>query len=278
MAVGGKPFGWGLKPQLPVIAWGNPLARGLVFDANFHQRAPGIITDLASKTILTPASDVSAMTGPYGAELSFKTITYAAKYAGATPAAVNSLTTLSIECLYFPRNALSTTNYLLVKRQGESWIPGSTYFYIVDNRTDGVVHLYSDWATTQGRWALSNVTVGRWHHVVITYNYAATSDDPLGYLNGIPVTVDEWTAPSGSKGTDAATVAIGGDQTGGGRAGDFEISYIRIWNRILSPYEARSLYENPWRIYKQASAPLFGYKKPLSLIHSPYHQQHLLVR
>src|SRR5262245_54205167 len=62
--------------------------------------------------------------------------------------------------------------------------------------------------TTDGRWTCPR-SLNVWEHHVVTYNYGATTNDPVVYVNGATVTVTETQTPVGTLGTDTSDLFIG---------------------------------------------------------------------
>jgi hypothetical protein len=84
-----------------------------------------------------------------------------------------------------------------------------------------------------GAWSIAKPSTGAWHNLVVTYDYGATTNDPVIYLNGVSQTVTERQAPSGSPTNDASTLRLGANATPG-EYHDGRFAEFAIWNRILS--------------------------------------------
>jgi hypothetical protein len=59
--------------------------------------------------------------------------------------------------------------------------------------------------------------------------------------------------PAGALVTDTAQLLIG-QFPGQSFGATMDVEYVRVWNRILTPQETRSLAGNPWQIYRQPPA------------------------
>jgi hypothetical protein len=97
--------------------------------------------------------------------------------------------------------------------------------------------------TTSGIWRTTNneCTLGTWHHIAITYNYASTANDPIIYINGISVPITETTTPSGSFGS--ITGFILGNTNALPRSLNGYISDFRSYNNILTATQINSIFQ-----------------------------------
>jgi hypothetical protein len=106
-----------------------------------------------------------------------------------------------------------------------------------------------EFTTTAGVWE-SNANpfgVGAWHHIVVSYNSNGTTNDPIFYVDGSSITVNELQAPVGTaKILSGAITYIGNvinTTTGLFTYGlDGKIFDPRVYNRILSAAEVTTLY------------------------------------
>jgi hypothetical protein len=95
------------------------------------------------------------------------------------------------------------------------------------------------------RWRAPNgsiLTGGGLYHIAYSMDKGSISNDPVLYVDGVPVAVTEITAPSGSFGSDAGEELWIGDTRFDNRAFDGPVSDLRIYNRILTPAEIASIY------------------------------------
>ena len=65
-----------------------------------------------------------------------------------------------------------------------------------------------DWST-DGSWISADITAAARHHIVVTYDRGATTNDPVIYVDGTSVTVTENVAPVGTVGGGDDTIKIG---------------------------------------------------------------------
>lgn len=232
-----------LKPLIPVIDWNNPITRGLVFDCPLFERGGVVANDLAQKRKGTIVNLGTAgwQTGVQGANLAFNA-SGASSVDFTTLANTNSQTSLSFESLW-----LSTG--LGGSSVGRLWAKGNTTnaYFLAFMQSATLMELWAGWATTQGNWTIP-ITENTWHHMVLTYNFGSTANNPLVYLDGLPVTVTRTATPAGATPSDDANFSIGNrlDHT---RTWAGNIAYTRIWNRILNISEVTDLAVNPWVIY-----------------------------
>ena len=102
--------------------------------------------------------------------------------------------------------------------------------------------------TTSGIWTTDvNVpALGAWSHIVLTYNKSSTTNDPIIYVNGAPVTVTEFTTPVGAALSEYGNSFDVGNNSqlsspyGGSLNG--KLFDPRMYNRILSAAEVTTLY------------------------------------
>lgn len=122
---------------------------------------------------------------------------------------------------------------------------GGFRFYVVNNR----LWLYANiWDVSPGSWwpTVANVTTGAWHHVIVTYDFDNTANDPVFYVNGTQMVTYEDTAPAGSEFDRAGvTLMIGNWKTATQdypNPLDGKIADVRIYHHELSQAEVTSLY------------------------------------
>ncbi|MEZ5902400.1 MAG: LamG-like jellyroll fold domain-containing protein [Alphaproteobacteria bacterium] len=96
-----------------------------------------------------------------------------------------------------------------------------------------------------GDWSSSSavINLGTWHHVALTYNDNATTNDPIMYVDGVSVGVTEVNTPTGSANVDTSDNLIIGNRTGYARPFDGRIDDVRLYKRILSAAEIQELYD-----------------------------------
>jgi hypothetical protein len=76
----------------------------------------------------------------------------------------------------------------------------------------GAFRFQRDWSGANGNWESNN----SWndtdmHHVAVTYNGGATTNDPVFYVDGVGVSTNEIAAPTGTLQSDAAEPLIAGE-------------------------------------------------------------------
>lgn len=82
-------------------------------------------------------------------------------------------------------------------------------------------------STTNGRWRTNDQTLSVRHHLAITYDRSATTNDPVMYIDGVSVTVNEAATPVGTTVTGEDTLKMGEDQAGTGDL-DGTLAYVAI--------------------------------------------------
>ena len=67
---------------------------------------------------------------------------------------------------------------------------------------------------TNGSWSTVDreLTLGKWHHVAITYSGANVANDPTFYIDGKKVLLSEDTTPVGTAASDSDSDFILGNQ------------------------------------------------------------------
>ena len=96
------------------------------------------------------------------------------------------------------------------------------------------------WSTNDGKWSIAKPTTGAWHHIAITYNGGATTNDPIIYKDGVSQTITERVAPTGTLQLPTGSGWIGSDD-GTGEFFDGRLAEFAIWNRILTAGEIAAL-------------------------------------
>jgi hypothetical protein len=229
-----------IKPRIPVINWGNPLTKGLVFDAEYFERGGTTTKDLAGKTVGTlAASGATWEYNKFGIDLDFSAAASRVTY---TPVATqNNLTKYSIEMLLSVRsNGGGTAGRILLK--------GATNTYFMVYTSAGMLRFQANW-TAVGEWNITQPSIAL-HHFIITYDTTNVANDAIFYLDGAQQSVTRNATPSGTLKADDATLYIG-NRADGTRNFDGKLVYTRLYNRILSAQAAKQLSNNPWQMYNQ---------------------------
>lgn len=97
----------------------------------------------------------------------------------------------------------------------------------------------SKFDSTPGVWSINAGATGAWNHYCITYNWGATTNDPIIYLNGTSVTVTERLTPVGTRDNNNTSFYLGAEA--GSNYFDGRLAEVSMWNRILTSTEAASL-------------------------------------
>lgn len=121
------------------------------------------------------------------------------------------------------------------------------------NGTDGV------WTST------TDIAHNAWHHVAVTYDRSALTNDPIIYVDNSVQGLTE-TTPTMTVQTGEDRVRIGEDAAG---AGDLNgmVAELACWNVILTAAEVTALYRgvNPYRVRSlslKAYIPMHGIQSP----------------
>lgn len=104
------------------------------------------------------------------------------------------------------------------------------------------------WSTLAGQWRIDTGTGQQM--IAFTYSNSATTNDPIGYLNGAAVTTTEAATPSGTyRSGSNYHLRLGGD-SGGVEAIDGRTQAFLIYDRILTAAEISDIYNsrNPYHI------------------------------
>jgi len=251
LSSGGKPFNFSVKPPVPVIDWSNPLTKGLVAAVDYSSSSGTNARELVGNIAGTFTGSTPSF-GPYGTQRTFNGNTDQDLYTLAPSQIIPTGGKVSGEVLIFNGgfNVGSNGNTMLSKGNN---VGSQPFFNMRFNPgTPANIELYAYWNGSFASWQINSNTLnnGQWYHIVMTYDYGSTSNVPIFYVNGIQQTVATGTAPSGSPGPDDGSLYIGNTSVGGGTRGfNGNISYGRVWNRLLSQPEILSLYQNPWQIY-----------------------------
>jgi len=126
---------------------------------------------------------------------------------------------------------------ILSDHKSGAWYP--SYHHVISSKV--TFRFYksnaNDW---DGVTSLSNLSIGKWNHVVGTYNGSALKV----YING---TLDNSASASGTPWSNSNRVVIGADSIAGGSTINYfngTIDEFRIYNYALSPEQIKALYEN----------------------------------
>jgi len=99
-----------------------------------------------------------------------------------------------------------------------------------------------------GQWRFT-IESGKWFHIAIVYNNDLGANDPIIYINGLPVTINEVNAPgSDTDTTDSGEILVVGDNDNLSGCWDGRIGDVLMFNTMKSAQQARSIFESSrWR-------------------------------
>ena len=108
-----------------------------------------------------------------------------------------------------------------------------------DWRAPDTLVLFDGRWDTGGVWKINRSFIGKWTHVAVAYDASSPLNDPVIYLNGIPVQLTKTTAPSGGFSFNVDRFVVGNryDAAGSDRQFDGVIDEFRIYKRALSEGE-----------------------------------------
>jgi hypothetical protein len=104
--------------------------------------------------------------------------------------------------------------------------------------------------STNGLWLSPNASIltGKWYHMVVAYDSSSAVNSPILYINGIPAVMSVSSTPVGTAVSDINDNLLIGNNAAQNRGFDGHLGLIRIYNRIIPPIEAASLFKvNAWR-------------------------------
>jgi large repetitive protein len=151
---------------------------------------------------------------------------------------LNNLNQISLEGWVYLNSFGEASLGRLISRSG-----GNQIFFV--NGSGGYLQFEAlRWQTAIGKWRSpgGSVDLNRWHHVVVTYDYSSTANDPAIYIDGQAVTVTEVQAPSGTLGTgDTGTIYLG-NTSDGARTFDGRIDDAAYYDYALTPEQVKHHY------------------------------------
>ncbi len=109
------------------------------------------------------------------------------------------------------------------------------------------ISFYRTFSTTAGWWfGTTTIPYNQWSHVCVTYNNSSVANDPVFYVNGALTTTYENQAPVGTASSEATGDMYIGAYNNTGTPGelfDGVIDEARVYNRIITASEVKSLYD-----------------------------------
>lgn len=110
---------------------------------------------------------------------------------------------------------------------------GGTFANSLSASTTGtVMQLSSTFSVTNGLWYMAVPATNRWHNIGITYDGSSTSNVPVVYMDGSPLSVTTTTTPSGTITTGAAVLSLGNRQTDSLRNFDGKMAHASFWTGV----------------------------------------------
>jgi len=110
--------------------------------------------------------------------------------------------------------------------------------------------------------AANSINDGNWHHLVHTFDRASAVATAVTYLDGVQVDARSATAAGNIDTDPPSTVNIGQDPTGAYQeSGAADIDDLGIWRRVLTSYDALSIYTAG-----QQSGASFDATAPIQLV------------
>ena len=122
---------------------------------------------------------------------------------------------------------------------GESESHNTLYELFIDSNGDLIYkHEYSNGNDQEYTFTNADIAVGKWYHIVVTRN--TTSKDVHVYINSSSISTYSYSAnPTGGS---SSTLYLGSDKPSKKRAIDGILDEVRVYNRLLSNTEIKTLY------------------------------------
>lgn len=116
----------------------------------------------------------------------------------------------------------------------------------VNKNANGAIELYPYRTGTTPSWEnrTNLLTLGSWHHVVITYDGTLAATAPLLYVDGVAKTMTEYTPGAGDYRTPTfSRVFINGE---GANSINGKLQDVRIYSRILGSTDVTDIYNSQY--------------------------------
>jgi hypothetical protein len=150
-------------------------------------------------------------------------------------ATIDNLTTITISAWLFVDTVAAGTNHYVFTKIQKNW--GFLNDADILGTGDQCYFLHA-FSGTDGLWRTPAPSYGVWHHVVVTYDNAATTNNPAIYYDGVAQTVVDNTGdPTGTADADAASNLTLGNSAGGADPFDGKVEDPRYYGRILTAEE-----------------------------------------
>ncbi|HWA27366.1 MAG TPA: LamG-like jellyroll fold domain-containing protein [Lacunisphaera sp.] len=93
-----------------------------------------------------------------------------------------------------------------------------------------------EWSGATAKWRTDStgLTLGSWHHVVLAYDASSTANDPALFVDGVPVSLTNIVAPSGTLVSDAADDLYIGSNSATSRASEGTMDDVRLYQRCFT--------------------------------------------
>lgn len=122
----------------------------------------------------------------------------------------------------------------------------------IGNGADQIV-LNRAFSSVWGQWVATSSSVSTtWTHVAIVYNSDSVDNDPVIYYNGVPSTIVETAAPSGTATSDASDNFHLGRRTSGVFEFPGRLDDLRFFKRSLTQADITMILDDSRRGYPQA--------------------------
>lgn len=122
-------------------------------------------------------------------------------------------------------DSAAATRHVAGKNQfGSGWV--------ISVPTSEDIALWVQWSGATAEWLCGGFTAGVLRHVVVTYNGAATGNDPVCFINKVSQTITEDVAPSGTLSADAAQQLTLGETSSGGNDLDGLLGFYCYDNQV----------------------------------------------
>jgi len=177
-------------------------------------------------------------------------------FASITPSTLRSIS------VWFYIDAIDSTPRRIYEWGGGS-VPTHRDLFFVDAAGEENTRLTVGWSTTGGAWEIANPSTGTWHHLLVTYDGGATTNDPVIYIDGVSQSITEQATPAGTLNSASETLNIG-NRSDSTRAWNGAIAEYGRWERILNAGEISALARGFSPLFFDPSfyAPLIGRNSP----------------
>jgi hypothetical protein len=114
---------------------------------------------------------------------------------------------------------------------------GPTTRWFLDSADGSIVYQRLFSTTAEWRASLGSVDWSQWHHLAVTHNAANASNDPIFYLDGVPLTLSLDNNSSGAAVTTSSAMTIGNRPSDGRPLGT--LAWLGIYSTVLSQGQIR---------------------------------------